>query len=102
MTATLRSPAKLKPNPAWAPLTSFDRTGWQYMAFGVRAESIGEQAELRHAQEAFYVRREPRDPESLHIRRRVEASNITGSKPRFLKGDMIFGRRPAYKRILNQ
>ena len=51
MTATLPSLANLKPNPAWASLPLFDRTGWTRMAFGEFAESIGERAERRAAQE---------------------------------------------------
>lgn len=45
MTATLPSLAKLTPNPAWAALQLFDRTGWKRVAFGGGAESIRERAE---------------------------------------------------------
>lgn len=41
MTATLPSLAKLKPNPAWASLPLFDRTGWKRMAFGAFARALG-------------------------------------------------------------
>ena len=47
--------ANLKPNPAWALLPIFDRTGWQRMAFGAFAESMGERAEPKDAQEEIYV-----------------------------------------------
>jgi hypothetical protein len=50
MTAALPSPANLKPNPNWASLPLFDRTGWKRMAFGVFAESLGERAEAQAAQ----------------------------------------------------
>jgi len=46
---SLASLAKLKPNPDWAKLPLFDRTGWKRMAFGDFAESIGERAEPRDA-----------------------------------------------------
>jgi hypothetical protein len=34
MTATLPSLANLKPNPDWATLPLFDRTGWKRVRFG--------------------------------------------------------------------
>ncbi len=49
MTAALPALAKLKPNPAWASLPLFDRTGWKGVAFGEFAESIGERAEPKAA-----------------------------------------------------
>lgn len=39
MTATLPSLAKLKPNPAWATLPLFDRTGWKRLRFGELVEN---------------------------------------------------------------
>ena len=56
MTATVPALARLKPNPAWASLPLFDRTGWKRKAFGEFAESIGERAELKDAQEEIYVK----------------------------------------------
>ena len=43
-------PTSLKPNPAWASLPLFDRTGWKRMTFGEFAESIGERAEPKDAE----------------------------------------------------
>jgi hypothetical protein len=100
MIATLRSLASLNPNPAWASLPLFDRTGWRRIAFGVFAESIGERAEPRDAQEEVYVGLEHLDPQCLHIRRWGKGSDVTGTKLRFRKGDIIFGRRRAYQRKL--
>lgn len=99
-TATLPSPAKLKPNPAWASLPLFDRTGWKRMAFGEFAESIGERAEPKDAQEEIYVGLEHLDPQCLHIRRWGKGSDVIGGKLRFRKGDIIFGKRRAYQRKL--
>lgn len=100
MTAILPSLTKLKPNPAWASLPLFDRTGWKRMAFGAFAESIGERAEPKDAQEEIYVGLEHLDPLCLHIRRWGKGSDVTGTKLRFRKGDIIFGRRRAYQRKL--
>ncbi|MBV6500087.1 MAG: hypothetical protein CJBNEKGG_02555 [Prosthecobacter sp.] len=100
MTATLPSLAKLKPNPAWASLPLFDRTGWKRLPFGAFAESIGERAEPKDAQEEIYVGLEHLDPQCLHIRRWGKGSDVTGTKLRFRKGDIIFGRRRAYQRKL--
>lgn len=100
MTAALPSLAKLKPNPDWASLPLFDRTGWKRMAFGEFAESIGERAEPRDAQEEIYVGLEHLDPQCLHIRRWGKGSDVIGGKLRFRKGDIIFGKRRAYQRKL--
>lgn len=100
MTAPLPSLAKLKPNPDWASLPVFDRTGWKRMAFGEFAESIGERAEPKDAQEEIYVGLEHLDPQCLHIRRWGKGSDVIGGKLRFRKGDIIFGKRRAYQRKL--
>jgi hypothetical protein len=34
MTVTLPLPTNLQPNPAWASLPLFDRTGWKRVCFG--------------------------------------------------------------------
>lgn len=92
--------AELTPNPDWASLPLFDRTGWRRMAFGDFAESIGVRAEPKDAQEEIYVGLEHLDPLCLHIRRWGKGSDVTGTKLRFRKGDIIFGRRRAYQRKL--
>ena len=100
MTAALPSFPTLQPNPAWASLPLFDRTDWKRMAFGEFAESIGERAEPRDAQEEIYVGLEHLDPQCLHIRRWGKGSDVIGGKLRFRKGDIIFGKRRAYQRKL--
>lgn len=70
------------------------------MAFGAFAESIGERAEPKDAQEEIYVGLEHLDPQCLHILRWGKGSDVTGTKLRFRKGDIIFGRRRAYQRKL--
>lgn len=88
------------PNPDWAKLPLFDRNGWKHLAFGDFAESIGERAEPKDAQEEIYVGLEHLDSQCLHIRRWGKGSDVTGTKLRFCKGDIIFGRRRAYQRKL--
>jgi hypothetical protein len=90
----------LKPNPAWATLPLFERTGWKRMTSGEFAESIGERAEPKDAQEEIYVGLEHLDPQCLHIRRWGKGSDVIGGKLRFRKGDIIFGKRRAYQRKL--
>ena len=103
MTVTLPSVSSVKSvvsNTAWATLPLFDRMGWKRMAFGEFAESIGERAEPRDAQEEIYVGLEHLDPQCLHIRRWGKGSDVIGGKLRFRKGDIIFGKRRAYQRKL--
>lgn len=100
MTATLPSLVNLKPHPDWASLPLFDRTGWKRMAFAEFAESIGERAEPKDAQEEIYVGLEYLDPQCLHIRRWGKGSDVIGGKLRFRKGDIMCGKRRAYQRKL--
>lgn len=100
MSAIVADAAKLIPNPEWASLPLFDRKGWKRMAFGEFAESIGERVEPKDAQEEIYVGLEHIDPQCLHLRRWGKGSDVTGTKLRFRKGDIIFGRRRAYQRKL--
>jgi hypothetical protein len=90
----------LQPTPLWLELPLFDRTGWKRIAFAEFAESIGERAEPKDAQEEIYVGLEHLDPQCLHIQRWGKGSDVTGTKLRFRKGDIIFGRRRAYQRKL--
>ena len=100
MKSVVKDTPTLQPNPAWASLPLFDRTGWKRMAFGEFAESIGERAEPKDAQEEIYVGLEHLDPQCLHIRRWGKGSDVIGGKLRFRKGDIIFGKRRAYQRKL--
>ncbi len=100
MTSAQPTLSALRPNPAWVPLPLFDRTGWKRMAFGDFAQSIGERAEPKDAQQEIYVGLEHLDPQSLHIRRWGKGSDVIGGKLRFRKGDIIFGKRRAYQRKL--
>jgi restriction endonuclease S subunit len=100
MTATLPSLAKLKPNPDWATLPLFDRSGWKRFRFGDVVENVNERVEPSTAAEEIYVGLDDLDSGSLHIRRWGKGSDVIGTKLRFRKGDIIFGRRRAYQRKL--
>lgn len=100
MTAALPSFTKLQPNPNWTRLPLFDRKGWKRMAFGQFAESVNERVEPADAAEEIYVGLDDLDSGSLHIRRWGKGSDVIGTKLRFRKGDIIFGRRRAYQRKL--
>ena len=90
----------LRPNPDWAKLPLFDRKGWKRMPFGAFADSINERVEPSNAAEEIYVGLEHLDPQNLHIWCWGKGSDVIGTKLRFRKGDIIFGRRRAYQRKL--
>lgn len=90
----------LRPNPDWAKLPLFDRKGLKRMPFSALAESINERVEPSDAAEEIYVGLEHLDSQNLHIRRWGKGSDVIGTKLRFRKGDIIFGRRRAYQRKL--
>ena len=100
MIAAFPSLNGLRPNPNWAKLPLFDRKGWKRIPFGTFADSINERVEPSDAAEEIYVGLEHLDPQSLHIRRWGKGSDVIGTKLRFRKGDIIFGRRRAYQRKL--
>lgn len=100
MTATLPALEKLGPNPDWAALPLFQRKGWTRKAFGAFAESMNVRVEPADAAEEIYVGLDDLDSGCLHIRRWGKGSDVIGTKLRFRKGDIIFGRRRAYQRKL--
>jgi restriction endonuclease S subunit len=81
--------------PAW-----IKRDEWKRLPFGAFAQSINERVEPRQAGDETYVGLEHLDPQDLHIRRWGKGSDVIGTKLRFKKGDLIFGRRRAYQRKL--
>lgn len=89
-----------KINPDWARLPLFDRKDWRRLPFGAFAESINQRVEPSDAADDIYVGLEDLDSQNLHIRRWGKGSDVIGTKLRFRKGDIIFGRRRAYQRKL--
>lgn len=90
----------LRVNPDWRSLPLFDRAGWKRLPFGTFAESINERVEPADAADEIYVGLEHLDSGDLQIRRWGKGSDVIGTKLRFRKGDVIFGRRRAYQRKL--
>lgn len=82
----------LRVNPNWPSLPLFDRKGWKRLTFGAFADSVNERVEPADAQEEIYVGLEHLDSGSLHIRRWGKGCDVIGTKLRFRKGDIIFGR----------
>jgi restriction endonuclease S subunit len=99
MSEPLKQP-NLTPNPEWAKLPLFDRSGWRRLPFGAFAESVNERVEPANAADEIYVGLDDLDSGSLHIRRWGKGSDVIGTKLRFRQGDLIFGRRRAYQRKL--
>ena len=81
--------------PAW-----LNRSEWKRLPFGEFAESVNERVEPANAAEEIYVGLDDLNSGSLHIRRWGKGSDVIGTKIRFRKGDIIFGRRRAYQRKL--
>jgi len=101
VTVTTSSTLKmLRANPESAKLPLFDRKGWKRLPFGTFAESVNDRVEPTNAAEEIYVGLDDLDSGNLHIRRWGKGSDVIGTKLRFRKGDVIFGRRRAYQRKL--
>jgi type I restriction enzyme M protein len=81
--------------PAW-----IKRDEWKRLPFGEFAQSVNERVEPNQAGNEIYVGLEHLAPQDLHIRRWGKGSDVIGTKLRFRKGDLIFGRRRAYQRKL--
>lgn len=91
---------RLRPNADSAKLPMLSRKGWSRARFGDMVENVNERVEPADAAEEIYVGLDDLDSGSLHIRRWGKGSDVIGTKLRFRKGDIIFGRRRAYQRKL--
>ncbi|MBM4431721.1 MAG: restriction endonuclease subunit S [Chloroflexi bacterium] len=78
----------------------FTRRGWRTVPFGEFVTAVNERVEPSEAADEIYVGLEHLDPQDLHIRWWGKGSDVIGTKLRFRKGDLIFGRRRAYQRKL--
>jgi len=61
-------PASFKPNPDWATLPLFDRTGWKRVRFGDVVENCNETCEPAEAGLERFVAMEHLEPGSLYVR----------------------------------
>jgi type I restriction enzyme M protein len=99
-TDAIKETRSLDGKPATALPAWIKRDAWQRLPFGAFAQNVNERVEPSQAGDAIYVGLEHLDPQDLHIRRWGKGSDVIGTKLRFRKGDLIFGRRRAYQRKL--
>lgn len=71
-----------------------DKTHWKKYRFDEMVQNIAERVEPSQTDLDVYVGLEHIDPDCLHLSRH----GLEGTKLRFYKGDIIFGRRRAYQR----
>ena len=77
---------------------TIDKTNWKKYRFDEFAKNISERVEPSQTDMDVYVGLEHIDPDTLHLSRYGHPSDVEGTKLRFYKGDIIFGRRRAYQR----
>lgn len=75
-----------------------DKTHWKKYRFDEMVQNIAERVEPNQTNLDVYVGLEHIDPDCLHLSRHGHPSDVEGTKLRFYKGDIIFGRRRAYQR----
>jgi type I restriction enzyme S subunit len=98
MSTTLSSLAKMKPNPDWANLPLFDRTGWRRVRFDDVVENCNESCEPAEAGLERFVAMEHLEPGSLHVRSWGNVADGTTFTRRCRPGQVLFGKRRAYQR----
>ena len=77
---------------------NIDKTGWKSYRFDEFAQNISQRIEPKQTDLEIYVGLEHLDPDSLHIKRNGSPADVEGTKLKFYKGDVIFGKRRAYQR----
>lgn len=75
-----------------------DKKNWKAYQFDDFAKNISQRVEPQNTDISVYVGLEHLDPDSLHIKRHGSPSDVEGTKLKFYKGDVIFGKRRAYQR----
>ena len=75
-----------------------DKTHWKKYRFDEMVQNVSERVEPSQTDLDMYVGLEHIDPDTLHLSRHGRPSDVEGTKLRFYKGDIIFGRRRAYQR----
>lgn len=75
-----------------------DKTNWKKYRFDEMVQNVSERVEPSQTNLNIYVGLEHIDPDTLHLCRHGYPSDVEGTKLRFYKGDIIFGRRRAYQR----
>jgi type I restriction enzyme S subunit len=90
--------AALQPNPSWASLPLFDRTGWKRVRFGDVIENCNETCDPAEAGIERVIAMEHLEPGSLHVRSWANAADGTTFNRRCRPGQVLFGKRRAYQR----
>ncbi|MEC6815054.1 restriction endonuclease subunit S [Photobacterium toruni] len=79
-------------------LNNLDKSNWKTYRFDEIAKNISERVDPNNTDLKIYIGLEHIDSESLHIKRHGTPDDVNGTKLKFYKGDIIFGRRRAYQR----
>ena len=79
-------------------LNNLDKSDWKTYRFDEIAQNISERVDPNNTELEVYIGLEHIDSESLHIKRHGTPDDVNGTKLKFYKDDIIFGRRRAYQR----
>jgi type I restriction enzyme S subunit len=79
-------------------LNNLDKSNWKSYRFDEIAQNISERVDPNNTDLTVYIGLEHIDSQSLHIKRNGTPDDVNGTKLKFYKGDIIFGRRRAYQR----
>jgi|TARA_B110000211_G_scaffold51954_1_gene57230 type I restriction enzyme S subunit len=79
-------------------LNNLNKSNWETYRFDEIAKNISERVDPNNTDLKVYIGLEHIDSESLHIKRHGTPDDVNGTKLKFYKGDIIFGRRRAYQR----
>jgi restriction endonuclease S subunit len=79
-------------------LNNLDKSDWKTYRFDEIAKNISERVDPNNTELTVYIGLEHLDSESLDIKRNGTPDDVNGTKLKFYKGDIIFGRRRAYQR----
>lgn len=75
-----------------------DRETWKTLKFGDFAHNISERVEPKETKLKIYIGLEHIDSGQLRIERFGNPDEVIGTKLKFYKGDIIFGKRRAYQK----
>lgn len=79
-------------------LKNINKSNWKKYRFDEIAKNISERVDPNKTELTTYIGLEHIDSENIHITRSGTPDDVNGTKLRFYKGDIIFGRRRAYQR----
>ena len=90
--------SNLLPNPNWATLPLFDRSGWRRVRFGDVVENCNETCDPAEAGLERFIAMEHLEPGSLHVQAWGNVADGTTFTRRCQPGQVLFGKRRAYQR----